>query len=599
MLAIAPPPLSDLLSAFTSPLQDGTTAEAPKGSRIDRQATQTRGKRFIFGWGISELWRAGWFVADRANHLAKELVVHTVYGPRKKSWGVEMTIITSFMRDVGKHSSLTDITFIRGLIALTSYVPLPPSALVTPVSFRVRFRNLKGILREFDEHEQGGSLYEGSGKGRELTGEWIVDKTLWAKWQREYKQSRRSRSKERNGDGEKVKGEEGIKGGDRIVLYLHGGAYYTASAASHRLITIQVAQMCEARVFAINYRLAPETRFPGPLHDAVSAYFRLIDDLKIPPENIIFAGDSAGGGLCLALLMYLRDNSYPLPSGAILMSPWVDLTMSCDSWDSNAPFDIVPRPEPNDHLNPIFCYLGEEGVKKYLTHPYASPLFGDFEGLPPLLIQSGEAEVLRDEHILLAHKATLAGVLVMHEMFEDAVHVFMTFPFLEATRVAFDSQHDFVFSVLPLHTAPTKPLAPEMTAALGSEIQTADSKVVRGDGAELSEEDEQKTRQLWEEEEERDCRNGQEGEEGEVARMQRLDTGSITTTTTRTLSNRNRRTTTPRLPISTLSEPLVHGPTVFPLSQPSPNLALPPLPPPTLPLHPLPFPRRVLPPLLV
>ena len=68
---------------------------------------------------------------------------------------------------------------------------------------------------------------------------------------------------------------------------------------------------------------------------------------------------------------------YPLPSGAILMSPWVDLTMSCDSWDSNAPFDIIPRPEPNDHLNPIFCYLGEEGVKKYLTHPYASPLFGD------------------------------------------------------------------------------------------------------------------------------------------------------------------------------------------------------------------------------
>lgn len=80
-----------------------------------------------------------------------------------------------------------------------------------------------------------------------------MDKTLWAKWQREYKQSRRSRSKERDGDGdgdgEKVKGEEGIKGGDRIVLYLHGGAYYTASAASHRLITIQVAQMCEARVF--------------------------------------------------------------------------------------------------------------------------------------------------------------------------------------------------------------------------------------------------------------------------------------------------------------------------------------------------------------
>ena len=77
------------------------------------------------------------------------------------------------------------------------------------------------------------------------------------------------------------------------------------------------------RLAALDYRLAPETRFPGPLHDAVSCYFRLIDDLHIPPQNIVVAGDSAGGGLTLALLMYLRDNGYPLPSGAILMSPWV------------------------------------------------------------------------------------------------------------------------------------------------------------------------------------------------------------------------------------------------------------------------------------
>lgn len=74
---------------------------------------------------------------------------------------------------------------------------------------------------------------------------------------------------------------------------------------------------------AVAYRLAPETRFPGSLHDAVSTYFRMLDDLHIPPSNILFAGDSAGGGLCLALLMYLRDNDYPLPAGAILLSPWV------------------------------------------------------------------------------------------------------------------------------------------------------------------------------------------------------------------------------------------------------------------------------------
>lgn len=101
----------------------------------------------------------------------------------------------------------------------------------------------------------------------------------------------------------------------------------------------------------------------------------------------------------------------------------LDLTMSCDSWESNAQYDIVPKPLPGDHLNPIACYLGEH-MEKYLTHPYASPLFGDFKGLPPLLIQSGDAEVLRDESTLMAHKATLAGVYVRHELYEDAVCLF-------------------------------------------------------------------------------------------------------------------------------------------------------------------------------
>ena len=101
------------------------------------------------------------------------------------------------------------------------------------------------------------------------------------------------------------------------------GAYYTASAATHRLITISLSKYLDARVFAINYRLAPDTRFPGPVHDAVSAYLRLTEDLGVPPGNVIVAGDSAGGGLCLALMMYLRDEGYPLPGAAVLMCPWV------------------------------------------------------------------------------------------------------------------------------------------------------------------------------------------------------------------------------------------------------------------------------------
>jgi acetyl esterase/lipase len=97
--------------------------------------------------------------------------------------------------------------------------------------------------------------------------------------------------------------------------------------------------------------------------------------------------------------------------------------MSCDSWDSNAEFDVVPRPDPASHLDPIACYLGEN-MERYLTHPYASPLFGDFSGLPPMLVQCGDSEVLRDEITLLSHKATLAGVELRHELYEDAVRTF-------------------------------------------------------------------------------------------------------------------------------------------------------------------------------
>lgn len=231
---------------------------------------------------------------------------------------------------------------------------------------------------------------------------------------------------------------------------------------------------------AVAYRLAPETRFPGSLHDAVSTYFRMLDDLHIPPSNILFAGDSAGGGLCLALLMYLRDNNYPLPAGAILLSPWVgaltfscctgslslltrvvDLTRSCDSWDSNASFDIVPIPSNGDHLDPVACYLGSN-MERYLTHPYASPLFGDFTGLPPLLIQAGESEVLRDEITLLAHKATLAGVQVMHELYEDAVslQVSILFVSLSMTSLHNRSTYSKHFLSSKRHNTLSLPVAP-------------------------------------------------------------------------------------------------------------------------------------------
>lgn len=196
----------------------------------------------------------------------------------------------------------------------------------------------------------------------------------------------------------------------------------------------------------------------------------LAPPLSIAPENIVVAGDSAGGGLSLALCMYLRDNDYPMPAGLVLLSPWVDLTMSCGSWEENGDSDVVPLPPLDSHLNPVGCYLGPDGVGAYVTHPYASPLFGDLRDLPPMLIQSGDSEVLRDEITLLAHKATLAGVNVTHELYEDMVHVFQMFTWLPATTASINSIGRWVRQTLPriewearqheLHDLAEEPLHP-------------------------------------------------------------------------------------------------------------------------------------------
>ncbi|KAI1793186.1 Alpha/Beta hydrolase protein [Ganoderma leucocontextum] len=439
----------------------------PPSSRVGDPKLKQRESQPIRLW---EFWKYGAFAAMKATTLAADILSHQLWGPRRKSWGIEMTLLSSIMRGLSRYSYLTDIGTVRMLMSIGGLCPVPSDALVTPVTFQVRKRKLRGILQEFDACEDG---------RRELSGEWVVGKKTWRRLQAEWRLRKQGKPPGATPGRSKRK--------ERVILYLHGGAYYMFSAATHRLITIPLAKYLDARLFAVDYRLAPETRFPGNLHDVVSAYFRLVDDLHVPPENIILAGDSAGGGLTLALLMYLRDNDYPLPSGAILMSPWVDLTMSCESWDSNAQFDIVPVPQPGDHLNPILCYLGDH-MEKYLTHPYASPLFGDFKGLPPLLIQAGEAEVLRDEITLLAHKASLAGVEVCHELYEDMIHVFQSFPFVGAVHHAYLSCFDFVWNFLPQYQARSPQyFGSSAEKVLEDEMDTDATRVVRGDGTETGE----------------------------------------------------------------------------------------------------------------
>ncbi|GAA5952935.1 hypothetical protein JCM21900_001522 [Sporobolomyces salmonicolor] len=432
------------LATWSALLEPFKAGQLPEKARTD-PSVRMKGEQPMT---LARLWEYVPFFARQGTSLTKAFVQHHLYGPPKPSWGVELTLFTTFLREVASYSHLSSLARLRSVIELGSLLPTPKDGIVTPISFRVKRRNLRGFLADVDAQETG---------MREITGEWVTNKRLWRKLTREWTlaKGREAAGGEQRKEGAAVeKPPNGsAKAGDgkqgMVCLYLHGGAYYMFSVETHRLLTIAVSRYCEARVFAINYRLAPETRFPGQLHDAVSAYMRLTVDLKIPAENIIIAGDSAGGGLALATLMYLRDEGYPLPAGAIVMSPWVDLTMSCESWTTNRPYDYLPNPRAeDDHFHPVKCLLGD-GIAEYLTHPYASPLFGDFTGLPPMLIQAGDAEVLRDEITLLAHKASLAGVKVEHEIFEDCVHVFQAFTFLEASRKSFQSQRTFVKHTLP------------------------------------------------------------------------------------------------------------------------------------------------------
>ncbi|WP_345812832.1 alpha/beta hydrolase [Paraburkholderia sp. PREW-6R] len=222
------------------------------------------------------------------------------------------------------------------------------------------------------------------------------------------------------------------------VLYCHGGGYYFCSPRSHRSIVFGLATRADAPVFSLDYRLAPEHRFPAALDDACAAYRRLIAT-GIAAESIVMAGDSAGGGLALATLLALRDAGDPLPSGCLLFSPWTDLAATGATLRTN------------DGRDPMFSgpaialaakvYLGDAPA----THPYASPVYGDLNGLPPLYIMAGSTEVLLDDSQRVADKARAAGVDCEFEVWENMPHVWPMFaPFIPEANRALDNAAAFV-----------------------------------------------------------------------------------------------------------------------------------------------------------
>jgi acetyl esterase/lipase len=224
----------------------------------------------------------------------------------------------------------------------------------------------------------------------------------------------------------------------RHILFLHGGAYVTGSAVIYRHITWRFAMAAAACLAAIDYRLAPEHPFPAALDDATAAWHGLLDD-GADPQHCAVLGDSAGGGLALALALRLRDQGGPLPAVVAALSPWTDLAITGESARVNAVLDPVLN---SADLVPLAAqYLGGTDPR----NPYASPLYGDPRGLPPTLIQIGSDEILRDDSERMAERMREAGCAVTLEIWPRMPHVWHGFaPVLPEARRGILRVGDFV-----------------------------------------------------------------------------------------------------------------------------------------------------------
>jgi acetyl esterase/lipase len=229
-------------------------------------------------------------------------------------------------------------------------------------------------------------------------------------------------------------------GAERTILFLHGGGYVFGSIGLYRSFSCALAKAAGANVFSLAYRLAPESKCPAAIEDAVSAYERLVAS-GCGPGSIFIAGDSAGGGLALAALQALNGKGAPAPSGGILFSPWTDLAATGASVAANAHSDCMFR-EDSVRAGGL-RYAGSLDLKD----PRVSPLYGEFRGLPPLLVFASRSEMLFDDSARIVEKAKAAGVAMRFEARDGLCHVWPMFaPLIPEAREALMICAEFVRS---------------------------------------------------------------------------------------------------------------------------------------------------------
>jgi len=206
----------------------------------------------------------------------------------------------------------------------------------------------------------------------------------------------------------------------KIILYLHGGAYIMGNCATHRQLVSYISRACRVRAVLPEYRLAPEHPYPAAVEDALAAY-RSLREQGYGAGDILVAGDSAGGGLTMALLLLLRDAGEAMPCGAVLFSPWLDLTAGGESMQTHAHRDPWFRPDDLPAIAAYYC------AEEQLRAPLVSPVFAAVDGLPPVFIQVGDDEILLSDSTRLAENLESAGGRVTLEIWPGMWHVFQVF----------------------------------------------------------------------------------------------------------------------------------------------------------------------------
>ncbi|WP_329002001.1 alpha/beta hydrolase [Kribbella sp. NBC_00709] len=222
---------------------------------------------------------------------------------------------------------------------------------------------------------------------------------------------------------------------DGVILYLHGGSYVVGSARTGANLAAPLSRRSGVPAISLDYRLAPEHPFPAAVHDALAAYRELVEG----GQNVVIVGDSAGGGLALATMLAARAEGLSQPAGAVLLSPWTDVSLKSPSMDSRG--DDDPLFSRANMAESAEFYLGGADA----TNELASPIFADLKGLPPLLVQVGTAEILLDDSLRLVARAAEQDLDVSLDVIAGAPHVFQYFAgFLSEADEALDRAAAFI-----------------------------------------------------------------------------------------------------------------------------------------------------------